>query len=160
MGILLIDWWWGRWESALSTFRFLLIWALYACGLHTINFLHIIGVSVSAKQLRNCDMYTPWGGNNDPAKGRTIVPSAILSYLCIPSLQISNCFILPMEHRETRGGWIKSISHNQERGHRERILCPGSAQFQHFRYWLASDLGKRSVQLLSQIFKMLNLLWF
>ena len=31
----------------------------------------------------------------------------------------------------------------RKRGDRERILCPGSAQFQHFGYWLAPDLGKR-----------------
>ena len=32
---LLIGWWWGKWESASSTFWFQLVWGLAACGQHT-----------------------------------------------------------------------------------------------------------------------------
>ena len=46
---LLTGWWWGKWESASSTFWFQPVWDLRACGQHTVNFSHLMGVSVSAK---------------------------------------------------------------------------------------------------------------
>ena len=50
--ILLIGWWWGNRESAPSTFWFQPVWGLRACGQHTVNFFHLVGDSVSAKQLK------------------------------------------------------------------------------------------------------------
>ena len=49
--ILLNGRWWGNWESTSSTFWFQLIWGLHAHGQHTVNFFHLLRVSVSAKQL-------------------------------------------------------------------------------------------------------------
>ena len=34
--ILLIGWWWGKWESTSSTFWFQLVWGLRACGQRTV----------------------------------------------------------------------------------------------------------------------------
>ena len=50
--ILLIGWWWGIWESTSSTFWFQLVRGLHAWGSHTVNFFHLVGTSVSAKQLK------------------------------------------------------------------------------------------------------------
>ena len=41
----------GDWESA-SSFWFQPAWGLHACGQHTVNFFHLLEVSVSAKQLK------------------------------------------------------------------------------------------------------------
>ena len=49
---LLIGWWWRNRESTSTTFWFQLVWGLCACGQHTVNFFHLMGVSVSAKQLK------------------------------------------------------------------------------------------------------------
>ena len=43
----------GKWASASSTFWFYLVWGLHACGQQTVNFSHLVGVSVSAKQLKD-----------------------------------------------------------------------------------------------------------
>ena len=61
--ILLNGGWWGNWESASSTFWFQLIWGLRARGQHTVKFFHLLGVSVSAKQLRGhgSEYYPYWG---------------------------------------------------------------------------------------------------
>ena len=48
---LLIGWWWGNQESASLTF----CWGLHACGQHAGNFSHLVGLSVSAKQLKGHD---------------------------------------------------------------------------------------------------------
>ncbi|KAM9051163.1 uncharacterized protein AAG666_002673 isoform 2-T2 [Megaptera novaeangliae] len=53
--ILLIGWWGGKWESASSTFRFHPVWGLRACGQQTVNFSHLVTVSVPAKQLKGWD---------------------------------------------------------------------------------------------------------
>ena len=47
----LIGWWWGNWKSTISTFWFQSVWGLHVCGQHAFNFFHLVGVSVSAKQL-------------------------------------------------------------------------------------------------------------
>ena len=64
MDILLIGWWWGNWESASSTFWFQLVWGLCACGQHTVSFFLLVGVPVSAKQLKGRGseyyLYSPW----------------------------------------------------------------------------------------------------
>ena len=57
--ILLIGWWGGKWESASSTFWFHPAWGLRACGQHTVNFSHLVKVSVSAKQLKDVVMCIP-----------------------------------------------------------------------------------------------------
>ena len=46
--LLLISWWQGHQEST-STFWFQLVWGLHACGQQTVNFFHLMGVSVTAK---------------------------------------------------------------------------------------------------------------
>ena len=39
-------------ESQSSTFWFQLVWGLRACGQHTVNFFHLVGVLVSAQRLK------------------------------------------------------------------------------------------------------------
>ena len=56
--ILLTGWWGGKWESASSTWC-QLVWGLRACGQQTVNFSHLEGVSVSAKQLKDIVMCIP-----------------------------------------------------------------------------------------------------
>ena len=62
--LLLIGWWWGKWESASSTFGFYCVWGLHACGQQRVNFTHLVGVSVSAKQLEDIVM-CPLRGNQE-----------------------------------------------------------------------------------------------
>ena len=86
MDILLIGWWWGKWESATSTFRFQPIWCLHACGQHTIdnhNFPHLERVSVSAKQLKDIVVYIRWWGTKTLPQGSTMVS---LDCLFLPGL--------------------------------------------------------------------------
>ena len=52
MDTLLIGWWWGDWASTSRTLWFQPVWGLCVCGRHLVNFLHLWGVSVSAKQLK------------------------------------------------------------------------------------------------------------
>ena len=52
VGIFLMGWWWGNWESTSSSFWFQLVWGLCASGQHAVNFFHLVGVSVSAKWLK------------------------------------------------------------------------------------------------------------
>ena len=40
------------WESPSSTFWLHLVWGLHTGGQHAINFFHLVGVLVSAKQLK------------------------------------------------------------------------------------------------------------
>ena len=54
MNILLMGWWWSKWESASSTFCFQPVWDLCACG-QVVNFSHLVGISASAKQLKDTD---------------------------------------------------------------------------------------------------------
>ena len=83
LGILLTGWWWGKWESASSTFCFQSVWGLRACGQHTVNFSHLVGVSVSAQQLKDIVMCIPCGGG---ARGAGPCPKAVLLFLDCPSL--------------------------------------------------------------------------
>ena len=39
VGTVLIGWWGGKWESALSAFWFQLVWGLRASGQHAVTFL-------------------------------------------------------------------------------------------------------------------------
>ena len=59
MVVLWIGWWWGKWVSASLTFWFQLVWGLCACGQHTVNFSHLVRVSVSAKQLKDIIVCVP-----------------------------------------------------------------------------------------------------
>ena len=47
------DWLVVDWESASSTICFQPVWTLCAFGQHVVNFSHLVGVSVSAKQLKD-----------------------------------------------------------------------------------------------------------
>lgn len=40
--ILLIDGWWGHWESASLTFWFHRVWGLCICGQHALDFFHFV----------------------------------------------------------------------------------------------------------------------
>ena len=65
MGIFLIDWWWSKWESASSTFWFQL-------AIYTVNFSHLVGVSVSAKELKDIVKYILWRGTKTLPQDFTI----------------------------------------------------------------------------------------
>ena len=52
MDIFLIGGWGGSGESASSTYWFQHFWSLHACKQHRVNFSHLMGDSVSAKQLQ------------------------------------------------------------------------------------------------------------
>ena len=73
MDILLIDWWWGDrvvfWESQSSIFFFQLVWGPCACGQHSVNLFHLVGVLVSVRQLKDMaqdTIYSSWGGTKGP----------------------------------------------------------------------------------------------
>ena len=57
--ILLISWCWGNTAvfqmTASSTFWSQLVWGLSVCGQHAINFFHLVGTLVPAKQLKDTD---------------------------------------------------------------------------------------------------------
>ena len=136
MDILLIGWWWGNWESASSTFWFQPFWGLCACGQHTVNFSHLVGVSVSAKQLKDIVMCIIWGGTRTLPQRCATVSWLLLLCLPVPSLPwLTTVWTCPLELREGHGGWMKPISCNQEMGDTERLLCPwdqqGPVQFQY-----------------------------
>ena len=93
--VLLIGWWGDKWESASSTFWFQLVWGLRACGQHAVNFSHLAGVSVSAKQLKDIVMNIPWWGTRTLPQGCAIVSFDCSSLVLhpLPSL-ISSCLNL------------------------------------------------------------------
>ena len=76
------DWLVVDWESASSTICFQPVWALCACGQHVVNFSHLVGVSVSAKQLKDVVVCIPWGGTRTLPQGYTIVCWPFLPCLC------------------------------------------------------------------------------
>ena len=108
MDILLICWWWGNWESTSSTFWFQPIWCLCACGQHTVNFFHLVGVSVSAKIAQRTWLryyYIPWGGTKCPwfclmAKVLLFCLAWLFSFLSA----LSVLKVYPLELRESLGG--------------------------------------------------------
>ena len=97
LNILLIGWWWGKWESASSTFWFQPVWGLHACGQHTVNFSHLVGVSVSVKKPKDIVMCIPWGGTWTLPQGCIIVSwtPPPLSLHLLSSL-INKCLNLPI----------------------------------------------------------------
>ena len=126
MGILLIGGWWGKWESASSTFWFQQVWGLRACGQQTVNRSHLVGVSVSAEQLKGIVVCVPWGGNQDLSQGWIIVSWLLLPYLCSPSLPwLAPVWTCSLELREGPGRWTKPISCHQEMGDTERLCAQG-----------------------------------
>ena len=67
VNILLIGWWWGHWDSASSSFCFQSVWESMCCRLHTVNFFHLPGVSVSEKELEGHGSEYCFGeGNGNP----------------------------------------------------------------------------------------------
>ena len=40
-------------ESALSVFRFQLVWELHVHGHHAVRFFHLVGISASAEKLKD-----------------------------------------------------------------------------------------------------------
>lgn len=58
--ILLIGWQ-NRQDSASLTFCFQLVWDQCACGPHTVNSSHLVGILVAAKLPKDIVMYTPGG---------------------------------------------------------------------------------------------------
>ena len=53
MDVLLTGWWGGNQESASPARQFLVPWGLHVYGQFATNFFHLVGVSVSAKQLKD-----------------------------------------------------------------------------------------------------------
>ena len=88
MDILLTGCCWGEWESAPSTFWFLLVWGLCSSGRHAINFFHLAGLSGSANQLKGAVLCISRGETRILPQSCTIVfwhSPACLSIL-LPSL--------------------------------------------------------------------------
>ena len=95
VGILLIGWWWGNQESASSIFWFQPSRVFVLVG-RVVNFSHLVGISVCAKQLKDIVMCIPWGGTRTLPQGCVIVSWLLLPCLLfpLPSL-INNCLNLP-----------------------------------------------------------------
>ena len=125
--------WWGKKESASSTFRFnwsgvyMLVGSLLWINL---NFSHLEGLSISTKQTKDTVAFISWWGT------KTLPKVALLFFLTVfpwvshslPSL-ISNWLSLePMELREDRGDWMKAVSCNQRNGGHRKALCPRATQ--------------------------------
>ena len=65
------------------------------------NIFHLVGISVSAKQLKDIVMCTPWGGIRTLPQGCTVVSWLFYPCLCIPSLPWSaTVWTCPLELRE------------------------------------------------------------
>ena len=131
MDILLIGWWWGKWQSASSTFWLQWVWGLLTVGRKQLTSPTWWGFSICKTAQRYCYVY-PLRENQDPAPRLhycflTVSPLSPLSLHPLPSL-ISNCLNLPFGTQEGHGGWMKPISCNQEMGDTERLLCPGAPQ--------------------------------
>ena len=115
MNILLIGWWCSKWESATSTFCFQVIWRLQASEQHTGNFSHLVGVSVSAQQLKNSVVCVPWWETRTLPQGCTSVSWLFFPGFCIPSLPwLATLWTCLLELREVCGSWMKAISCNHK----------------------------------------------
>ena len=89
MDFSLIGWWWGKWEShhQSSGFKVCIFWAAKkkkkiksaSSGQHTVSFFHLVGVSVSAKNIAQNLMYRPRTRNKS-------------SWLCLMVQLLSFCF--------------------------------------------------------------------
>ena len=61
----LTGWWWGWWYFC----HHLLVWGLHSGGQQAVNFFHLVGVSVPARQLKDMTLgiiYSPWGETKGP----------------------------------------------------------------------------------------------
>ena len=73
MDTLLMGCWCGKWESASSTFCFpTSLGSTRACGHLSVNFSHLVGVSVSAEKLKDIVLCIPWGETSALPRGCTI----------------------------------------------------------------------------------------
>ena len=107
---------------------FQLVRGLCACGQHTVNFFHLVGVLISAKQLKDIVLCIPLGGTK-------ILPQAALLFLVCPYLflhllpsLISTCLNLPVR-TQGRSRRLDEASFLKTRnGDPERLLCPGTSQ--------------------------------
>ena len=132
-------------------FWFQLVWGLCACGLHTVNFFHLVGDSVSAKRLKDIIMYIPYvyplRGHQDPAPwlhyffycikcadqfffswsiiALLFLDSSSLFSASPPSL-ISNHLNLSSGTQGRSWRLNEPISSKQETETTERLLCPGA----------------------------------
>ena len=106
---------------------FQLVRGLCACGQHTVNFFHLVGVLISAKQLKDIVLCIPLGGTK-------ILPQAALLFLVCPCLflhllpsLISTCLNLPVrtQGRSRRLGEASFLK--TRNGDPERLLCPGAS---------------------------------
>ena len=126
MDVFPIGWWWGKWGSTSSTFWFQPNGGLLVCGQHTVNFLHLLGVSVPAEQLRDIFMCIHWMGTRTLSPNCTIASWLFFLCICIPSLPwLATVWTCTLDLREGHGGWMKPIPYNQEIGDTERLFCPG-----------------------------------
>ena len=83
--ILWIGWWWGRWESASSTFRFQSVWGVYVL-VGSIQLTSPGGGFSISNQFRDIFRYIPWWGARILPQGCTIVTWLFLPCLCISFL--------------------------------------------------------------------------
>ena len=130
VNILLIGWWWSKWESASSNFSFQLGSSGLRIACHHWSSLisPTWGVSVSAKQLKDIVLCTLWWGARTLPQGCTIVsPDCLLLPVSHPSLPwLTIVWICTLELREGHGGWMKAVSCNQRNGGQRKALCPGA----------------------------------
>ena len=132
--LLLIGWWWGKWESASSTFWFQPVWGLVLVGnipSLVFNFFHLEGGSVSAKRLEDVVVCIPWRATRTLPQGCTMVSLDCCFSLVshpLPSL-INNCLNLPCWNsgKVTEAQW-SLFPVIKEMGDTERLLCPGAPQ--------------------------------
>lgn len=90
-------------ESASPTFSFQPVCSLWACSLHSVNFFHLAGVLVSAKQLEDMPqdiIYSFWGGTwgswlCSAAKLLLFYLAWLFFFFCISSLPWLNLLFGP-----------------------------------------------------------------
>ena len=134
--IHLSGWWWGKWESALSSSWFQSVWGLHACGEHTVNFSHLGGwVSVPVNSTKIL-LWVSLEGAWDSARRLHYLLFLDCSFLVsasphfflhpLPSL-VSNCLNLPLELSGGHEGSLFPVI-------KKWLLCLGApegpAQFQ------------------------------
>ena len=100
---------------------------LCACGQHAVNFFHLVGVLISAKQLKDIVLCIPLGGT------KTLPQAALLFLVCpclslhlLPSL-ISTCLNLPVGTQGRSQRLDEAPFLKTRNGDPERLLCPGAS---------------------------------
>ena len=135
MDNLLTGWSWGKWESALSIFWFQLVWGLLACGQHPVNFSNLMKISVSAKELKDTVVGTPWGVQGP-------VQRLHCCFLTVPHLSqhplppwLATVWTCSLELRRGHGGWTRLFPVIKK----WRAGAPQDpAQFHHYKLILTS----------------------